>query len=239
MPRLKTSDVLWVALDLPSLDEAKRIAGLVAERVAGFKVGLELFSGYGPKAVREIGRFGRVFLDLKLHDIPNTVARAVAQVAELGVEYLTVHAFGGRAMLEAARGKAQELADRGFKAPRLLAVTVLTSLFTTDLLEMGVERGPKDLVLSLARLAAECGLDGVVASAQECREIKRAVERSMIVATPGIRPEGFSKGDQKRVVTPKKAVAAGADLIIVGRPVVQAEDPLDVVDMIESEISEL
>jgi len=236
---LRTSDVLWVALDLPSLDEAEHMARLLSDRVAGFKIGLELFTGHGPRAVEAIRRFGRVFLDLKLHDIPNTVSRAIEQAAKLDVGYLTVHAFGGRAMLEAARAKADELKSRGAAAPKLLAVTVLTSLFATDLLELGIERSPKDLVLNLAEMAKERGLDGVVASAHECEEIKKTIGSDMIVATPGIRPEGFAKGDQKRVVTPKKAILAGADLIIVGRPIVQAEDPTDVLDQIESELRDL
>lgn len=236
---MKTSEILWVALDVPSLDEAARIAELVSGRVAGFKVGLELFVGYGAEAVETIGRYGRIFLDLKLHDIPNTVARAVKQAARLAVDFLTIHAFGGKAMLEAAKDAAGDAEKAGLKPPKLLAVTVLTSLFTTDLLELGIEQGHRELVMRLAKLAKDCGMDGVVASAHECREIKDKLGSDIVVATPGIRPEGFEKGDQKRVVTPKKALEAGADLIIVGRPIVQADDPLKAIALIQTELESL
>jgi len=236
---LKTNDVVWVALDLPTLEEAEKMANLVSERVAGFKIGLELFTGYGPKIVETIKKYGRVFLDLKLHDIPNTVSHAIQQLSKLEVNYLTIHSFGGKAMLEAAKAGKDKALRAGLKPPKLLAVTVLTSLFTTDLIELGIEQSPKDLVLKLAKLAKDSGVDGVVASAHESKEIKKKLGQGFIVATPGIRPAGFEKGDQKRVVTPKKAIEAGADILVIGRPVIEAKEPIKVLDSIASEIKDL
>lgn len=235
---MRTNEIIWVALDLPTLDEAEKMAGILSKHVAGFKIGLELFTGYGPKIVEMIKRYGRIFLDLKLFDIPNTVAHAVSQLSALEVDYLTLHSFGGKSMLEAARDAKDKVGTKGLKPPKLLAVTVLTSLFTTDLIELGIEQSPKDLVLKLAKLAKDSGIDGVVASAHECRELKKKLGKELIVATPGIRPIGFEKGDQKRVVTPKKAIEAGANILVIGRPITQAQDPLKVLDSIATEIKD-
>lgn len=236
---MKTNEIVWVALDLPTLDEAERMASILSNQVAGFKIGLELFTRYGPKAVESIKKYGRIFLDLKLHDIPNTVAHAISQLSELGVDYLTLHSLGGRSMLEAAREAKDKAKTKVGKPPKLLAVTVLTSLFTTDLIELGIEQSPKDLALKLARLAKSCEIDGVVASAYECKEIKKKLGQDFIVATPAIRPVGFEKSDQKRVVTPKKAIEAGANILVIGRPITQSPQPLKVLDDIAKELQEI
>jgi orotidine-5'-phosphate decarboxylase len=208
------------ALDVPSPDEARRLVDLLAGAVGMFKVGSQLFTEAGPAFVRELRARGeQVFLDLKYHDIPNTVAGAVARAAELGVSLLTVHALGGRAMLEAAR------AARAGAPTRILAITVLTSHTDRDLLELGLSGPAADHVSRLARLAREAGVDGVVASPHEIERVRSAVAGPFLVVTPGIRPADAERGDQARVATPGAAVAAGADYIVVGRPILKAADP--------------
>lgn len=210
-----------VALDQPSADEALALVDRLGPEAGFYKVGLELFTRSGPGVVRELGTRGkRVFLDLKLHDIPNTVARAVEAAGTLGVELLTVHAAGGTSMLEAARAAAPE----GLK---VLGVTVLTSLTVSEVEgAWGREiTSIRDEVGRLAGLAHQCGLHGVVASALEAGWVRRTLDPPFLVVTPGIRPAGSAVGDQKRVATPAEAVLAGADYLVVGRPVTQAADP--------------
>ena len=210
-----------VALDKPSAGEALAVVDRLGEEADFYKVGLELFTRSGPAVVEELkGRGKRVFLDLKLHDIPNTVARSVDAAGALGVEMLTVHAAGGHTMLSAAAGAARE-------GLRLLAVTVLTSL-TPD--EMGIVwsreiRSVRDEVGRLAELAHGSGIPGVVASAREASWIRRQLGEELLVVTPGIRPLGVDRGDQKRVATPADAVRAGSNALVIGRPVTEAEDP--------------
>lgn len=222
-------------LDYASLDEAKRGAALVAPAVGVLKVGLELFVREGPAAAL----FGRdlgldVFLDLKLHDIPQTVERAVASAAALGVRYLTVHASGGAAMLERAAREAQ----RSGGDLTILAVTVLTSLDAADLEAQGVSEGPADHVVRLARVAWGAGIRGFVASPAEASALRGALGPGALLVTPGIRPSGAAALDQKRTATPARAIEDGADLLVVGRPIRDAADPLAAARAVALEIEQ-
>ncbi|RMH14291.1 MAG: orotidine-5'-phosphate decarboxylase [Gemmatimonadetes bacterium] len=221
-----------VALDVASQDEALALVDRIGEAGDFYKVGLELYTRAGPDVVRALtGRGKRVFLDLKLHDIPHTVARAVEAAAALGVELLTVHAAGGEAMLRAA-------AEAAGEEVRVVGVTVLTSL-TVDDLEAAWGRTPQSLreeAVRLAGLCREAGLAGVVASALEARPIKRLVAADLLVVTPGIRPAGADTHDQARVATPAEAVAAGSDVLVVGRAVTRADDPAAALAALRAEV---
>ena len=213
-------DRLIVALDLSAPDEARALVDRLSGVVGMFKVGSQLFTEAGPPFVRElVSRGEKVFLDLKYHDIPNTVANAVGRAAELGVSLLTVHALGGRAMLEAAMGALPAMGTR------VLAITILTSHAEDSLGELGIGGSLPDNVARLARLAKEAKVDGVVASPHEVGLVRAACGPDFLVVTPGIRPSGSEKGDQARAATPEAALAAGADYIVVGRPILQASDP--------------
>lgn len=221
-----------VALDFPDRDRALRFVDSVSPRLCRLKVGFELFVAEGPGLVSAlVARGFDVFLDLKFHDIPNTVAGAVRVAADLGVWMINVHAWGGRRMMEAAR----EALPAGPQRPHLIAVTVLTSLAREDLLEIGVAEAPQAQVRRLAALARDCGLDGVVCSAQEAAVLRRALGDGFLLVTPGIRPAGAGRGDQRRVMTPREAVAAGADYLVVGRPVTAAADPAAVLEALTAE----
>jgi orotidine-5'-phosphate decarboxylase len=210
-----------VALDTDSPEAAVSMAGKLAGSVGPFKIGMELFPRGGPDVVRAIRAAGAdVFLDLKFHDIPNTVAGAVRSAAALGVKFTTVHASGGAAMLKAAAE-----ASRG-TGTTVLAVTVLTSLDDADLSSIGFSLGANDAVLRLAGLAAESGIGGIVCSAREAAAIRSRVGGKVVLVTPGVRLPDDAVGDQKRVVTPRDAVANGADYIVVGRPITRAADPV-------------
>ena len=214
---------LIAALDTPDLARAESLAGALAPRCGALKVGLELFGAAGPEAVRRIAAAGApVFLDLKLHDIPNTVAGAVRALLPLRPAMLTLHAGGGAAMVVAAREAAEA---GGRERPILLAVTVLTSLDAAALAETGVAGGPVQQVLRLARLAMAAGADGLVCSPQEVAKIRDALGEAPLLVVPGVRPAGSAAGDQARTATPAEAVAAGADWIVVGRPITGAGDP--------------
>jgi orotidine-5'-phosphate decarboxylase len=217
-----------VALDVPRASAAMALVGELGETCGFYKVGNELFTAAGPSVVAAIREQGReVFLDLKFHDIPNTVAQACAAATRLGVWMLDVHAAGGRAMLAAAReAVTNAAAAQGRPSPLLIAVTVLTSLADVDLRETGVAGTATQQALDLARLAAACGLDGVVCSAVEAPAMRAARGKDFKLVTPGIRPAGSSHDDQARVITPSAAVANGADYLVVGRPITQAVDPL-------------
>ena len=215
------ADVI-VALDYPSAEEALAMVEQLGQPATFYKVGLELYTRGSPSVVESLAALGkRVFLDLKLHDIPNTVAGAVRSASELGVDLLTVHTAGGPAMLEAA-------AEASGPDMRILGVTLLTSLTSTDLeVVWGREiRSIREEVGRLTDLAVACELDGVVASALEVSWIRNRVEQDFLVVTPGIRPTGADRGDQRRVATPADAVSAGSDYLVVGRPVTQADDPV-------------
>jgi orotidine-5'-phosphate decarboxylase len=228
---LTPRDRLVVALDVSTAREAMALADRLAGRVGLLKVGLELFCAEGPAIVsHHVARGHHVMLDLKLHDIPETVSRATARVATLGAGLLTVHAGGGRAMLEAAVAAAGP-------AMRVLAVTVLTSLDDADLAEIGATGPVGDLVTKRARLAIAAGCAGVVASPHEVAAIRAIAPVGFLIVTPGVRPAGAAVGDQKRVMTPKQARSAGADLVVVGRPLRDAADPAATARAIVAELT--
>jgi orotidine-5'-phosphate decarboxylase len=231
---MQAADRLIVALDVNSRDSALSLVQALRPRVQRFKVGLELFTACGPPLVREIlEKGGQVFLDLKFHDIPNTVARAAVSAARLGVGMFTVHLSGGPLM---ARRAADELEAHcqvyRVQRPKVLGVTVLTSLSPADLKEIGVERSVEDQVVALAEMGKAAGLDGVVCSPREARLIREVCGKEFLVVTPGIRPEGSEADDQSRTLSPKVALEAGADFLVVGRPIVKAEDPLEAAESI-------
>ena len=209
---------IFVAIDTPSLEQARALAEQVGPNAGGVKLGLEFFSANGPAGVAAILRLGiPVFLDLKLHDIPNTVAKAVEALRPLEPAVLTVHAAGGRAMLEAAKAAA---------APntKVVAVTVLTSLDSQDLRSIGVQDDPEEQVRRLAQLARDAGLDGIVCSGAEVAAARQAWPDGFFVV-PGVRLAGGAVGDQKRVVTPREALDSGASILVIGRPITGTEDP--------------
>ena len=216
-----------VALDFPDAAGALAVARRLAPPTCALKVGKELFTAEGPALVRElVDRGFRVFLDLKFHDIPNTVAQACAAATRLGVWMLNVHASGGPAMLAAAREAVDRAAaGTGRAKPHLIAVTVLTSLRAADLSATGIADVPEAQVLRLAKLAQTNGLDGVVCSSREAAKLRAACGPQFLLVTPGIRPAGADAHDQARTATPSEAIAAGADYLVIGRPITQAPDP--------------
>ncbi len=227
---MKPADRLIVALDLELLDDAEAIVKrLMPLGATHFKVGLNLFTLYGPSAVDIVHRNGgKVFLDLKFHDIPNTVGNAVQAASRLGVWMTNLHTQGGSAMMRKGLLSA--------KGPLLIGVTVLTSMADKDLIELGIAKPVKEQVLTLARLAKESGLNGIVASAQEAAAIRSACGSDFLIVTPGVRPSSSEKNDQQRTTTPAEAVAAGADYIVIGRPILEAKDPVEVVQSIVREL---
>jgi orotidine-5'-phosphate decarboxylase len=213
---MQSTDRLIVAIDRSSRDEILRLADALHEVAGVLKIGLQAFVANGPAIVREVqARGAKVFLDLKIHDIPNTAKKAVAEAASLGVEMVTVHTAGGAAMLRAC----------AIDSTLVLGVTILTSLDEADLAQIGFSGSPLDNAVHLAKLAQASGLRGVVASPQEVAAIREACGSAMRIIVPGIRPEGSEAGDQRRTTTPAAAIAAGADYIVVGRPVTDASDP--------------
>ena len=209
---------IYVAIDTPDLDRAKSLAKAVKRHAGGLKLGLEFFAANGPEGVGEIAHMGLpVFLDLKLHDIPNTVAKAIQALRPLEPAVLTVHGAGGRAMLEEAKAAAPN-------GTKVVAVTVLTSLDGADLMATGVKGDPHDQVERLAALAKSAGLDGIVCSGNEVRTARKAWSNGFFVV-PGIRPADGTSADQKRVMTPRNAMDAGASILVIGRPVTGAADP--------------
>ena len=224
---------LIAALDAPSRADADALVGKLGGVPSWVKLGLELFCAEGPGLVREYVQRGlHVMLDLKLHDIPETVARATARVASLGAGLLTVHAGGGRAMLEAAAKAAHGAGDT-----RVLAVTVLTSLDEADLVQIGAPGPVRDLVVKRAELAIAAGCAGVVASPHEIAAVRAIAPAGFLIVTPGVRPADVAAGDQKRVMTPREARTAGADLVVVGRPLRDAGDPARAARTIVAELS--
>ena len=223
-----------IALDFATADTALAFAARLKPQSCRLKVGKELFTAAGPTLVEKLTQRGfDIFLDLKFHDIPNTVAGACKAAAQLGVWMLNVHALGGRAMLEAAR---DAVATRG-QRPKLIAVTLLTSMAARDLADVGLAGDPAAVALKLAKLAQVSGLDGVVCSAQEAALFRRECGSGFCLVTPGIRPAQGAKDDQQRVMTPAAAVAAGADYLVIGRPVTQAPDPVAALAAINREIA--
>ena len=224
-----------VALDFPSAEQALALVTRLSPELCRLKVGKELFTRAGPQLVeRLVQQDFDVFLDLKFHDIPNTVAAACRAATELGVWMLNVHALGGREMMQAAR----EALNTAAHKPLLIAVTILTSMNDTALREVGLTKSAQEHVLDLAALAKSAGLDGVVCSAQEAKSLKAALGQDFKLVTPGIRPSGAATGDQKRVMTPGAAIQAGANYLVIGRPVTQAADPVAVLEDIRQEIAQ-
>lgn len=223
---------LIVALDFPNEQQALAMAGALDPARCRVKVGKELFTRCGPPIVKRLVHDGfDVFLDLKFHDIPNTVAAACAAAADLGCWMINVHASGGRAMMEAAAERLAHLAE----SPLLIAVTVLTSMDDTAIRETGFALGAEELVVRLAQLAQSSGMDGVVSSPRELRAIRDACGQEFVTVTPGIRPASADANDQKRIATPAAARAAGASYLVIGRPVTQAADPAAAVEAIITE----
>ncbi|HSH56757.1 MAG TPA: orotidine-5'-phosphate decarboxylase [Halomonas sp.] len=231
---MSTDSPLIIALDYPSLDAALCMADRLDPARCRLKVGKELFTRSGPDVVEALhGRGFEVFLDLKFHDIPNTVAGAVEAAAEQGVWMVNVHAAGGRRMMEAAR----ERLERQALGTRLIAVTVLTSMMAEDLAQVGVSVPPAEQVERLALLAQESGMHGVVCSAQESARLQELCGADFLKVTPGIRPSFAQVGDQKRIMTPRDAMAAGSTHLVVGRPVTQAAEPMEALAAIEAELA--
>jgi len=233
---------LILALDVGGdVEDALSWVGRLKGHVGMFKVGKEAFTSFGPAIVKSVQeRGGKVFLDLKFHDIPNTVAGAAEAATKLGVAMFNLHALGGRKMMEEAVRAAKAVSERmGSPMPVVLAVTVLTSLNEGDMEELGFHKAsPQQLVVRLARLAKEAGVSGVVASAQEAESIRDACGRDFVIVTPGIRTSGTTqRDDQKRVVTPEEAVRRGADYLVVGRPILEAPDPVAAADGIVEAIA--
>ena len=225
MPQdIKANGKLIVALDMKTLDEAKEAVKKLSPVVKVFKVGIGLFTLYGLDAVKLVHDGGaKVFLDLKFHDIPNTVAHAVRSAAKLGVFMVNIHTLGGSEMIMRAAEAVRESDNK----PKLLGVTVITSMDQSSIGEVGIDKKIEDEVVSLARLGKDSGLDGVVASPNEVSLIRKNLGKDFMIVTPGIRPAGAKRDDQKRIMTPADAIRAGADYIVVGRPIIETKDPLE------------
>ncbi|WP_024261919.1 orotidine-5'-phosphate decarboxylase [Escherichia coli] len=232
--RAVTNSPVVVALDYHNRDAALAFVDKIDPRDCRLKVGKEMFTLFGPQFVRELQQRGfDIFLDLKFHDIPNTAAHAVAAAADLGVWMVNVHASGGARMMTAAR---EALVPFGKDAPLLIAVTVLTSMEASDLADLGVTLSPADYAERLAALTQKCGLDGVVCSSQEAVRFKQVFGQEFKLVTPGIRPQGSEAGDQRRIMTPEQALAAGVDYMVIGRPVTQSVDPAQTLKAINASL---
>lgn len=228
-------DKIIVALDVNTLKEEKRLLDILSGHVQVFKIGMELFYSCGVKAIELVKKYDKdIFLDLKFHDIPNTVYAASKAAVRFGVYMFNVHASGGFDMMKKAVEGAEEESEKlGIARPKILGVTVLTSMDSETLKKTGVNKLSQDLVLSLAILVKEAGLDGVVASAEEITAIRKNTGKDFLIVTPGVRPEGSVAGDQKRVATPKEAFQRGADYIVIGRPITKAKDPAEALKQLE------
>lgn len=230
---------LIVALDVDTIKQEERLIKLLVPYIKTFKIGGQLFTSCGPKAIELIKGYGaEVFLDLKFHDIPNTVRAASKVITRYGVFMFNVHTFGGTEMMSAAiEGATEEAEVLGIDRPKVLGVTVLTSMENSLLKDIGIKKDIKEEVLELAGLAKRSGLDGVIASPQEIDLIRQRFGKDFLIVTPGIRLEGsFSNDDQKRTMTPREAKESGADYIVVGRPIIKAKDPLEIVTKIKKEL---
>ncbi|MFC1480002.1 orotidine-5'-phosphate decarboxylase [Candidatus Omnitrophota bacterium] len=235
---MEAKEKLIVALDVDSPQRALEMIEILSPEVEAFKVGITPFTDFGQCVLDKLQSAGKkVFLDLKFHDIPNTAAGAARAAAKKGVFMMNFHCLGGRRMLEeGVRGAKEGASGAGCKPPILLGVTILTSMSEEDMCAIGITGNIQSKVLELARVARDAGMDGVVASAKEARAIKEKIGKDFLIVTPGIRPEWAASGDQKRVLTPRQAISEGADYIVVGRPIIQAEDPLQAARRIIEEL---
>ncbi|WP_312606407.1 orotidine-5'-phosphate decarboxylase [Kosakonia cowanii] len=232
--RAVTDSPVVVALDYANRDSALAFVDRIDPRDCRLKVGKEMFTLFGPQFVRELQQRGfDIFLDLKFHDIPNTTAHAVKAAADLGVWMVNVHASGGARMMTAAK---EALLPFGADAPLLIAVTVLTSMEASDLQDIGITATPAEHAERLARLTQQCGLDGVVCSAQEAVRFKSELGQAFKLVTPGIRPQGSDAGDQRRIMTPEQALQAGVDYMVIGRPVTQSAEPAQTLKAINASL---
>ncbi|MCI6407690.1 orotidine-5'-phosphate decarboxylase [Veillonella caviae] len=234
-------DRLIVALDVSTMDAMKSIVSSLGDSVSFYKVGMELFYAEGDQTVRYLQDQGKhVFLDLKLHDIPNTVAHGVSSLTRLGANLITIHGQGGPIMMKAAAQAARESAEQlGIERPKLLAITVLTSFDDEAWTSIGGQLPISDQVIRLAKLAKESGMDGVVCSALEAKMIREACGPNFLIVTPGIRPSFAATNDQKRIATPASALADGASRLVIGRPITQAANPQEAVRLIIEEMESL
>ncbi len=234
-----SKEKIIVALDVETADEARKIIDEIGGEVGAFKIGLQLFTAAGASFVRElVAQNVKIFLDVKFHDIPNTVAKASVEVARLGVWMFNIHALGGSEMMRRTVENVREICDREkLVQPKIIGVTILTSSNQETLREVGIEREIDSQVVNLAQLTAKCGLDGVVASPLEIGKIRQNVEKKdFLIVTPGIRPNFATNDDQKRVMTPGEAVRSGADYLVIGRPITHSDDKLSAVKQILEEI---
>lgn len=232
---MKQNSPIVVALDYSTADQAIVMAQHLDPARCRLKVGKELFTAAGPQLVEQLQKYGfEIFLDLKFHDIPNTVAKAVLAAARMGVWMVNVHASGGAEMMQTTKAA---LKAKGGHQPLLIAVTVLTSMDAAGLKATGIDQSPAQRVLSLAHLSQDSGFDGVVCSAQESALLKAELGAEFKLVTPGIRPHFSLVGDQKRIMTPAKAMAAGSDYLVIGRPITQADEPMKALELIEEELS--
>ena len=229
---------IYVSIDTTDVAVAQALAKSLSHTVGGIKLGLEFFVAQGPAGIRQVAQGGLpLFLDLKLHDIPNTVAGAMRGVVDLAPDIVTIHASGGSEMIRAAVDSAYLEAEKlNVKPPRIIAVTVLTSLDQTALTRMGVTRPVVAQVVELAQMAVEAGADGLVCSPQEVAAIRAALGPKPLLVVPGIRPAGAALGDQKRVMSPAEAMAAGSDILVIGRPITQSPDPVEAAQAIAREL---
>lgn len=236
------AEKIIVALDTQDLDKAKKIVKRLHRIIPHFKIGSELYTAHGPEAVKALRWVGgHIFLDLKFHDIPNTVAGAVRSATALNVFMMTVHAIGGVEMMEAARQAAEEVARKMKlkRRPKLLGVTVLTSINQEVLTkEIGIEDSVDKTVLRFAEMAERAGMDGVVCSGRELAKVCPKLDKDMLIVVPGIRPAWSVAGDQERIMTPKKALGLGADYLVIGRPITAARDPIEAAERVIEEIKD-
>lgn len=239
MSNLKPSERILCALDTTNVDEACALSGALSPHVGGVKLGLEFFGANGPQGFKEVAKSNQnIFLDLKLHDIPNTVAKAIHSLMPLRPNIMTIHTAGGPAMMRAAAEAATDAAKEiGCDRPLIVGVTILTSLDNEDIEAIGYQNKVSMQVVKLTRLAKENGLDGVVCSPMEIKLIKESCGADFKLVVPGIRPSGTEQGDQKRVMTPREAISLGADYLVIGRPITKSDDPANSARMIAEEIN--
>ncbi|MBL0320018.1 MAG: orotidine-5'-phosphate decarboxylase [Alphaproteobacteria bacterium] len=230
---------IYCALDTTDLGRASQMARMLAPHIAGIKLGLEFFTYHGPQGVTAIAQHNiPIFLDLKFHDIPNTVAGALRSALSLNVQMITVHTSGGKDMLTRAADTVSNWCEQYQRVPpQLLGVTILTSMDALNLRQIGMNEVVEEQVLRLATLAKECGLDGVVCSPHEIGLLRMALGNELLLVVPGIRPEGSETGDQKRVLTPAQALALGANYLVIGRPITEATDPIHILKTIEKTLA--